>query len=125
MVVVTFDNGARAVAEASFSAGYGYDVRGEVFGSGGMVTVGDGAPHRDGAARRDRPAPADRPRRRRADADAYTAELAEFADAVREGRSPSVTGVDARRALSVAVACIESVQRGGAVRLDPVTGEVR
>src|SRR5215217_1077235 len=43
VVVITFDNGARAVAEASFSASYGYDVRGEVFGSKGMVTVGGGA----------------------------------------------------------------------------------
>ena len=40
VVVITFDNGARAVAEASFSATYGYDVRAEVFGSGGMVTAG-------------------------------------------------------------------------------------
>ena len=43
VVVVTFDNGARGVAEASFSAAYGYDVRAEVFGSRGMVTAGDGA----------------------------------------------------------------------------------
>ena len=43
VVVVTFDNGARGVAEASFSAAYGYDVRGEVFGSKGMVTAGNGA----------------------------------------------------------------------------------
>ena len=43
VVVITFDNGARAVAEANFSAAYGYDVRGEVFGSKGMVTVGSGA----------------------------------------------------------------------------------
>ena len=41
VVTVRFDNGAIAVAEASFSALYGYDVRGEVFGSGGMVTAGD------------------------------------------------------------------------------------
>src|SRR3954453_11991985 len=40
VVTITFDNGAIAVAEASFSAAYGYDVRGEVFGSGGMVTIG-------------------------------------------------------------------------------------
>src|SRR3954470_24269928 len=43
VVVITFDNGARAVAEASFSAAYGYDVRAEVFGSAGMVTAGQGA----------------------------------------------------------------------------------
>src|SRR3954447_23163630 len=42
VVVITFDNGARAVAEASFSASYGYDIRGEVFGSDGMVTMGGG-----------------------------------------------------------------------------------
>ena len=30
------------VAEACFEAAYGYDVRGEVFGSGGMATMGDG-----------------------------------------------------------------------------------
>ena len=43
VVVITFDNGAIATAEASFSAAYGYDVRGEVFGSDGMVTMGGGA----------------------------------------------------------------------------------
>ena len=125
MVVVTFDNGARAVAEASFSASYGYDVRAEVFGSGGMVTAGDGARTamvlRDAAGLHQQTA--------RGDVElmleSYVGELAEFADSMREGRSPSVTGVDARRALSVAVACIESVQRGGAVRLDPVTGQVQ
>ena len=41
VVTVEFDNGAIAVAEASFSALYGYDVRGEAFGSAGMVTAGD------------------------------------------------------------------------------------
>jgi len=110
VVVVTFDNGARAVAEASFSAAYGYDVRGEVFGSAGMVTAGDGArstarvwttagQHRDTA---------------RSDVevmlDAYTAEFVEFAAAVTEQRPPYVTGDDARRALAVALACIESVK---------------
>ncbi|HSK98109.1 MAG TPA: Gfo/Idh/MocA family oxidoreductase, partial [Euzebyales bacterium] len=35
VVVVRFDNGAIATAEASFNAVYGYDIRGEVFGSDG------------------------------------------------------------------------------------------
>ena len=42
VVTVKFDNGAVGVAEACFEAEYGYDVRGEVFGSGGMATMGDG-----------------------------------------------------------------------------------
>lgn len=110
VVVITFDNGARAVAEASFSAAYGYDVRGEVFGSAGMVTAGDGArtamvlrnhagAHQDTA---------------RGDVEllgaSYAAEFVEFIAAVREGRQPYVTGRDARRALAVALACVESVK---------------
>ncbi len=39
VVMITFDNGAIATAEANFSALYGYDVRGEVFGSKGMVVA--------------------------------------------------------------------------------------
>jgi myo-inositol 2-dehydrogenase/D-chiro-inositol 1-dehydrogenase len=110
VVVITFDNGARAVAEASFSATYGYDVRAEVFGSGGMVTVGDGArsslrTFTAGGAAYDTA---------RGDVelmiDAYTGEFAELVASVREGRAPSVTGRDARRALAVALACIESYE---------------
>jgi myo-inositol 2-dehydrogenase/D-chiro-inositol 1-dehydrogenase len=124
VVVVTFDNGARAVAEASFSASYGYDVRAEVFGSGGMVTAGDGARTamvlRDAAGLHQDTA--------RSDVellvDSYVAELVEFVTAVREGRTPYVTGTDARRALSLALASIESVRRAQPVRLDTETGEV-
>lgn len=110
VVVITFDNGARAVAEASFSAAYGYDVRGEVFGSAGMVTVGDGARssarlHTFAGAAHDTV---------RGDVelmiDAYTDEFVELVAAVREGRPPSVTGHDARRALAVALACVDSVR---------------
>src|SRR6478672_6755784 len=43
VVTIRYDNGAIAVAEASFSAAYGYDVRAEVFGSAGMVTAGSPA----------------------------------------------------------------------------------
>ncbi len=119
VVVITFDNGARAVAEASFSATYGYDVRAEVFGSGGMVTVGGASSaamtHFDGNGRHERTP--------RGDVDlflgAYTAEFVEFTSAVREGRAPSVTGEDARRALGIALACIESVQANTPVKVAP------
>lgn len=40
VVTIRYDNGAIATAEASFSAVYGYDVRGEVFGSAGMAQMG-------------------------------------------------------------------------------------
>jgi myo-inositol 2-dehydrogenase / D-chiro-inositol 1-dehydrogenase len=120
VVVITFDNGAIAVAEASFSAAYGYDVRGEVFGSGGMVTMGEGARtslvHSTSTGRHIDTT--------RGDVelflDSYAAELVEFTDAVREGRTPAVTGVDARRALTLALASIESVKTGAAVLVEKV-----
>jgi len=115
VVVITFDNGAIATAEASFSAAYGYDVRGEVFGSAGMVTAGGGARssmvHATSSGRHVETV--------RGDVelflDAYTAEFIELADAVREKRAPAVRGEDARRALVIALACIESVKRGAPV----------
>jgi myo-inositol 2-dehydrogenase/D-chiro-inositol 1-dehydrogenase len=109
VVVITFDNGAIAVAEASFSAAYGYDVRGEVFGSKGMVSAGDGARtslvHSTTAGRHVDTVRGDVELFR----DAYIAEFVEFTEAVREGRAPAVTGEDARRALVLALASIESV----------------
>jgi myo-inositol 2-dehydrogenase/D-chiro-inositol 1-dehydrogenase len=120
VVVVTFDNGAIAVAEASFSASYGYDVRGEVFGSRGMTTVGESAStsmrHSDSTGRHAETI--------RGDVElfleAYTAEFVEFTDAVRQQRRPSVTGEDARRALVLALAAVESVKTGAPVPVEKV-----
>src|SRR5215213_4236323 len=120
VVLVRFDNGAMATAEASFQAVYGYDVRGEVFGSAGMVMAGDvrlmsttfysekGVVH-DTV-------------RRNVDLfhDAYTGELAHFVDCVRNGTGPDCTGEDARAALAIALAAIESVQTGRPVRREAV-----
>ncbi|MFF2849042.1 Gfo/Idh/MocA family oxidoreductase [Streptomyces sp. NPDC058001] len=120
VVTIRFDNGAMATAEANFQAVYGYDVRGEVFGSAGMLTVGE--------LRRTHltsygPAGAT------AECvtydqdlfhDAYVAELADFATSVRTGKTPAVTGEDARAALSIALAAIRSVTKGGPVRIDEV-----
>ena len=120
VVVITFDNGAIGTAEASFSASYGYDVRAEAFGSAGMVSAGDTARdsmvHHTGTGRHTPTV--------RGDVelflDAYTAEFAEFADSVREERAPAVTGEDARRALVLALASIESVTAGRPVAVTEV-----
>jgi myo-inositol 2-dehydrogenase/D-chiro-inositol 1-dehydrogenase len=118
VVTVRFDNGAVAVAEACFEAAYGYDVRGEVLGSGGMVTMGDG--RRSGMAFS---GPAGRlVETVRGDQElfpeAYTAELAAFVDAVRAGTPATVTGEDARAALAIALAAAESVRAGRPVRVE-------
>jgi myo-inositol 2-dehydrogenase/D-chiro-inositol 1-dehydrogenase len=120
VVNIRFDNGAMAVAEACFEASYGYDVRGEVLGSGGMATTGDG--RRNGMAFS---GPAGRlVETVRGDQElfpeAYTAELAAFVGAVGTGTASPVTGEDARAALAIALAAAESVRAGRPVRIDEV-----
>jgi myo-inositol 2-dehydrogenase/D-chiro-inositol 1-dehydrogenase len=120
VVTIRYDNGAIAVAEASFSATYGYDVRAEVFGSAGMVTAGEQAV----GSMRHYSAQGLTRRTVRGDTalfgDAYTAELAHFVDCARTGATPAVTGHDARAALAIALACITSVQERRPVRLAEV-----
>ena len=110
IVVIRFANGSMATAEASFSAAFGYDVRAEIFGSAGMVMAGD----QRRTALRTYTAAGMAIETSRSDVelflDAYTGEFVEFVAAVRDRREPAVTGHDARRALAVALACIESVQ---------------
>ena len=128
VVTIRYSNGAIAVAEANFSALYGYDIRGEVFGSKGMVQAGRST---ETAARRftAEGMSADTPRLNvELFRQAYTDELVDFADAVRarrDGTAPSskpftLTPVadDARRALAVALACIESVKQGAPVAVN-------
>ncbi|WP_226346839.1 Gfo/Idh/MocA family oxidoreductase [Agilicoccus flavus] len=117
VVTIRYDNGAIATADASFSAAYGYDVRGEVFGSAGMVTIGD--PQQLTVRHYASPgltAPTMRADTELLDA-AYVAEFAAFRDAVRDGTPPAVGPRDAREALRIALGCIESVEAGGTVRL--------
>jgi myo-inositol 2-dehydrogenase / D-chiro-inositol 1-dehydrogenase len=120
VVLVRFDGGAIATAEASFSAAYGYDVRGEVFGSSGMVTAGEQAAtamrHYSTAGVAQHTVRGDTALFR----DAYTAELAHFVDCARTGATPEVTGHDARAALAVAVAAITSVSEHRPVALTEV-----
>lgn len=109
-VQVRFDSGALAVADASFQAVYGYDVRAEVFGAKGMAIaeprMGSGAVHYG-------------PEGERRDrvfwyldlfGSAYTAEVAAFVSAVQGRTASPVTGREARRALSVSLAAIRSVE---------------
>lgn len=120
VVMVTFDNGAIATAEASFSSLYGYDVRGEVFGSKGMVVAGRHAStpllhyHEHGIQQQTL----------RSDeemfADAYVQELLDFTDAIRTRSAPPVTGEDARRALRVALAAMKSHEEQRPVKPDEI-----
>lgn len=116
-VLVRFDNGSVGIAEACFEASYGYDVRAEVFGSQGMATMGDG--RRTGMAYSGRAGRLIETARSDQELlnEAYVAELAAFAEAIRKGATAPVAGSDARAALAIALAAAESVRAGGPVRI--------
>ncbi|WP_119254816.1 Gfo/Idh/MocA family oxidoreductase [Shinella zoogloeoides] len=118
VVTIRFDNGSVAVAEANFSALYGYDIRGEVFGSAGMVTMGD--VRRSSMTLFDANGVSNDTWRRDTDhfIHGYTAQLASFVRSVRgEGVAHAPTGADARNALAIALACIDSVKTKSAVSM--------
>lgn len=118
VVTIRFDNGSIAVAEANFCAMYGYDIRGEVFGSGGMVTMGD--VRRSSMTLFDKDGTSNDTWRRDTEhfVHGYTAQLASFVKAVRCGEmTEGPGGVAARNALAIALACIESVSTKAPVSL--------
>ena len=118
VVLITFDNGAIATAEANFSALYGYDVRGEVFGSKGMVVAGrlPSSPmvQYDASGLHQQTLRSDEEMFH----DAYVQELVAFADVVRGNGVPPVTGDDARNALRVALAAMTSYEKNRPVRIE-------
>ncbi|MBM7345455.1 Gfo/Idh/MocA family oxidoreductase [Pantoea coffeiphila] len=117
VVTIRFDNGAIAIAEANFCAAYGYDVRGEVYGSKGMFQLGNinvnnaiyyGAEGIEiETSRRDTDLLTE----------AYVAEMKEFVHSIVSGEAPRATGEDARNALEIALACIASVQQSKPIKL--------
>lgn len=128
VVTLRYSNGAIAVAEANFSASYGYDVRGEIFGSKGMVQAGN--PVQLAAATFDSEG-AHAPTERlniELFAQAYREQLSIFARKIRGLREGSAdaalavpTGTDARAALRVALAALESSETGLPVKIDSAT----
>lgn len=115
-VLLRFDNGAIATAEASFQAMYGYDVRCEVFGSHGMVTAGDINASAMRMYTRDGIAASPVRLNLELFRDAYIEELVHFVKCLRNGCRPEVTGEDARAALVIALASIESVKANRPIR---------
>jgi myo-inositol 2-dehydrogenase/D-chiro-inositol 1-dehydrogenase len=113
-------SGRLCLINNSRRAVYGFDQRVEVFGSKGMLQTTNQMESgllrwsHDGTAQRDRLKLFFLERY----ADSFQIELDDFLDAVIEGRQPSVTGEDGRRALILADAAQKSAETGKAVRLD-------
>ena len=121
VITLTFANGAIGTIDNSRQAVYGYDQRVEVFGSGGMVAVGNNTP--------------DRAILSTAEAvqsalplhffverytDSYVAEMKAFIRCVQEDTPPPINGLDGRAAVLIGYAAKRSLQECRPVRLDEV-----
>ncbi|WP_425144777.1 inositol 2-dehydrogenase [Deinococcus sp.] len=121
-VILMFENGAQGVVQNSRRAVYGYDVRTEVFGSGGKLVM-DATP-RTALMRYGENVSMDHfyffmDRFK----DAYRAEIAAFVRALSEGRPPTPGPHDALESLRLALACTRSLKEGRAVRVQDVQVE--
>ncbi|WP_332631351.1 Gfo/Idh/MocA family oxidoreductase [Halalkalibacter flavus] len=117
-VTVKFDNGAIATADANFQAVYGYDVRAEVFGSEGMLTMG--GLRESSMTRYNRNGVSYDTSSYDQDLlfDAYVEELRSFADCIIQNKPAEATAEDARWALKIALASIESVKTNSPIKID-------
>jgi scyllo-inositol 2-dehydrogenase (NAD+) len=118
VVNLRFASGALGNVEVSRNAFYGYDIRTEVLGSEGAVTIGA---HqytpvvlltRNGAQHDTVPYLMER------FGHAYCAQIQHFADCLRAGKSPSVGGTDALAALEIGIAATRAYQMSRIVTLD-------
>jgi len=120
VVNLSFADGALGNVEVSRNAAYGYDVRTEVLGSDGLARVpGRGAADAATLIREKEGADDDRYLTDRF-GEAYRAQIHHFVECVRAGRTPSVTGADAKAAFEIGLAATFSARTGEPVSLEAV-----
>jgi myo-inositol 2-dehydrogenase/D-chiro-inositol 1-dehydrogenase len=111
IVLLEMASGVLVDVEVFVNAAYGYDIRGEIVGESGTVTLADGDPvtaKRDG--RRCGRVPADwRERFGRA----FDAEFQDWLRAVAGGRSTGPSAWDGYAAAAVTEGCLEALRTGG------------
>ena len=111
LVSLRFQNGAVGAIDNSRRAVYGYDQRAEVFGSGGMVAVGNNAPDNHvyfdrGGGHCSPPFPFFMERY----TESYRREMQAFVDAVRDNKPVPVSGMDGLQAVAIGLAAAQSVR---------------
>jgi myo-inositol 2-dehydrogenase / D-chiro-inositol 1-dehydrogenase len=118
VVTLKFANGAIVSIDNSRKAVYGYDQRVEVFGSGGMVAAMNETPDRTFYSNADGVMSA-KPLYFFLERymTSFIDELKEFVDALHTGRQPSVTGIDGRIPVMMAMAATRSYKENRPVKL--------
>ena len=121
-VLLKFVGGAQGVVQSSRRAIYGYDVRTEIFGSGGKFVL-DATPktpllsYAQGVQMDHYHFFMDRFK------DAYRAEIGAFVAALRAGTPPQPGVFDAVESLRLALACTRSLREGRAVKVAEVRAD--
>jgi len=118
LITLKFRNGVIGAIDNSRRAVYGYDQRVEVFGSEGVVMVGNVKPNQavvaDAAGVHSaKPLYFFLERY----AEAYVAEIEAFLDALREDKTPPVTGLDGRIPVVMGYAAWESYRSNRPVQV--------
>lgn len=117
IIDLVFQNGTLGVVQLSRNAAWGYDIRGEIWGTKGSIQIG---------YYRQTPILMMTPEGITHDAvpyfmerfeNAYLAQIQDFAEHVRQGLPPSITGADAVAALRISLAANRSMSEGRPVDL--------
>ena len=118
IVDLVFQNGTLGVVQLSRNAAFGYDIRGEIWGTKGSIQIG---------YYRQTPILMLTPEGISHDAvpyfmerfeNAYLAQIQNFAEHVRKGLPPFITAEDAMAALAISVAANRSLREGRPVDVD-------
>ncbi len=120
MVTLRARSGALVHINNSRRCAYGYDQRLEVFGAKGMLLAGNrhATTVQGFSARHTAAGDPVLPFFIERYAEAYAAEIDHFVDCIRDGTAPLASFADGLEALRLAEAALESLRRGGSVRLD-------
>ena len=124
VVDLVFHNGAMGVVQLSRNAAFGYDIRGEIWGSKGSIQIGYYRQTpivtltKEGIAHDAVPYFMERFE------NAYLAQIRNFIDHLQKGLAPSITGADAMAALRISVAANLSLREQRPVEIEE-TGRQR
>ncbi len=123
VITLRFANGAIGTIDNSRQAVYGYDQRVEVFGSGGMVAVGNNTPDTHVYSNAEGVTSA-KPLYFFLERymDSFAAEMQAFAESIREDTPPPVTGLDGRIPVVIGMAAWKSYQENRPVKLEEIEG---
>ncbi len=121
IITLRFQNGVLATIDNSRESVYGYDQRVEVFGSKGMITVGnpltDTVTFSGSRGSRSAALPDFFVERYK---EAYLSELQAFIRCIQEGTQPPVTGADGRAPIVMGYAALKSLRENRPILLSEI-----